>query len=649
MERQLYLIQIQIKFKIMNSRTAEQQNSNLAKLFLLLTSLLLILLTQSQVYGQADRWATVISEDQLTDEEATLIIDFEYSETDPNLRYVRFADVSSLNEEQLYTVRLTVDEFDYSFDVDYVEVRNENDFHIAGTIAGNNASFSYENEIGISGNAVIGDQVIRLDGISDKLSKVYYSSIMDIPDSDQQCGVEDIENSSEVSGTVDMCTAEVDVLYLRTSEVENSFPFVSQYDNRWFYTVNDFETLVRTESDHTNRTLAHSGIGSKRIRPIIHSEPIDEVIEHPTLHGETMERIRTNLVIQQLREQYNADVVVMYVYELPGGIQGRVPIIGGNYSFAYVVEELTSAANAGGIGLLNAHELGHIWNGRHSHVHVLLDSITNEPTDPAKPTTIQGYVAGRTIPFRDRFGTIEHYSNPHVDYDLPSGMTPTGIITTRENAIRISNKFCDVAEFEQSGTFASFIDIDWGPSIPLCHSTIPLCADVVSGNTGGPNSGPYTYEWRYSYFPNASTTFLSSENCFTFSQPNANFTRYYLTLEVTQVGTGQTTSSTRVISFNPCGFYERSTPDNSSTNVSSHGDEEHMYAVTLNNSPRFLASKNKMSQAELVRIDGVSLGVYQLGNSNIVHINEHIPTGLYYIVLNSNDGQVETHPIWHVR
>ena len=64
---------------------------------------------------------------------------------------------------------------------------------------------------------------------------------------------------------------------------------------------------------------------------------------------------------------------------------------------------------------------------------------------------------------------------------------------------------------------------------------------------------------------------------------------------------------------------------------------------------RFIASKQITTQAELVRVDGVSLGVYQLENSNIVNINEHIPTGLYYMVLKSNDGQVETHPIWHVR
>jgi len=126
----------------------------------------------------SSRWATAISPAELTDAELALLANGDFETTGSDLHYVRFADVSSLNEEELYSVRLTDDGLDYAFDVSYVELGSEGSYYISGIIAGNNASFEFLPGQGIEGEAFVNGQVIRLDGISEHLSTIKYADIV---------------------------------------------------------------------------------------------------------------------------------------------------------------------------------------------------------------------------------------------------------------------------------------------------------------------------------------------------------------------------------------------------------------------------------------------------------------------------------------
>ncbi|MFK8056431.1 MAG: zinc-dependent metalloprotease family protein [Saprospiraceae bacterium] len=594
------------------------------------------------------RWATAISPAELTDAELELLTSSEFVTSGSDLHYVRFADISGLSEEELYTVKLTNDGFDYAFDVNYVELESEGGYYISGTIAGNNASFEFLPGQGIEGEAFIDGQVIRFDGISENLSTIKYADVLVETDAgDGNCS--SYTYTGVTSSTVDLCTAVVDVLYLRTSEVENSFPYTTTYNagqpNSWDFTVKNFNDLVDRDTRWTNETLENSKIGNKRVNAIIHDIPVDEIVEHPTNMFTTHARLRQNLVVQQLRQHYDADVVVMYFYDFQGSYGGvaNAGSVPAEYSTSYVSNEFVTNGNVSGIGMNNAHELGHVFGGHHPWAHALLDPDTGEQLP--KPTTMRN---GHGIPWGDRFQTIQHYSNEHVPFELDNGDAPTGT-EVRNNAIRISNNFCDVAEFEQSGTLESFIRINWGPSIPTCFTSIPLCADVVSGNTGGPNSGPYTYEWRYSFFPNAITYPFSNDECPSFVLPNTNFTTYYVTLDVTDVSTGQSTSSSRVIRFfYPCDdYYERVTQGSPPVEYPSN-EQEQVYQVSVNSSRRTFRSHLEVSQVELVRTDGSSFGTIQLRGERAVEFDAHTPSGLYFIVFRTVDGQSETHPVWHV-
>ena len=610
---------------------------------------------QAQAQAVPQRWATVISPDELTDEEIASLPGMDHPTSGSDLYYIRFSDVATLNNEELYTVKLTAESLEYAFDPSYVEIEDGGDFYLAGSIAGYDASFEFTPITGYNGRALIENQVVDFIGITESLSHVRYADVTDDDGSHDNDCLEYTYDGNEVESTTpNMCSAVVDVLFLRTSEVENSFPYTTAYHandpTSWTRTVADFEELVTGEVRRTNKTLENSNIGSKRVNIIPNDiDPIDVVIEHPSNIFTTHARLRQSVIIQQLRQEYDADVVVMYFFDLPqyGGVANngyRVPAI---YDDSYVSNSFASSAHAGTFPKTAAHELGHVFGGHHPKAFELIDNVTGDPT--GKPTMLQGG-PGYGVPWGDTYKTVSHYSNENVNYILDSGNPAVTGSSDRNNAIEISNNFCDVAEFEQSGTFESFIVFDYGPSIPLCSSTIPLCADVVSGNTNGPNSGPYTYEWRYSLFPNASQTLFSTEECPVFSIPFPSHTFYYVTLDVIDVNSGQRTSASKVARFNLCTpDYARMSQGKPQTNkVSNALEDEEIINVGVGSNLRTISSSLDISNAELFRTDGVKLGYVNFVKGQTISFDVSTPSGLYYIVLRSKDGQTETHPVWYV-
>ena len=605
--------------------------------------------TASIAQNETQRWATAISPDELTDEELSSLPGTEHPTSGSDLYYIRFADVATLNNEEMYTVKLTKEALEYAFDPSYIEIQDAGDFYLAGSIAGHDAIFEFTPITGYNGRALIEDKVVDFIGITESLSHVRYADVFDDGSNhDDDCLQYTYVGEEIESSTPDLCPAVVDVLFLRTSEVEASFPYTTIYtsgNGSFPVTVADFNRLVSGEVRRTNTTLQLSRIGSKRINAIIHPDPVDEVVESPSSTLATHTRLRQNVVIEQLRQQYDADVVVMYFYDLPqfDGIANDGFVVPAEYSTSYVSNSFIGSAGAATFPMNAAHELGHVFGGHHPWAYELRDPITGAGAN--RPTMMRGCCG---VPWRDTYGTISHFSNENVNFTLSNGPTPTGT-DDADNGIRISENFCNVADFELSGGFSAFITFDHGPSIPLCSSTLPLCAEVVSGNTNGPNSGPYTYEWRYSLFPTASTTVFSTEECPTFSIPFSNFTLYYVTLDVTNVNTGQTTSTSKAIQFNLCApDFESIAPKSLPSDVSTLAPVEKSINVNLGSSLRTISSSIDVSSAELFRTDGVKLGDVNFSKGNNISFEVNTPSGLYYVVLRSKDGQIETHPVWYV-
>jgi len=162
-------------------------------------TLTLLLSVSSAANAQIDvnRWATAFTPDQLTDIEEASLVGTDYPTSGTDLYYVRFSDSESLNNEELYTVRLLDDGLDYFFDVGYVEVEDNGSYYLGGTIANSGATFEYTDGEGFNGTGLIGDQVFDFIPITDKLSHIRNADVDDSSD-DGSSHCFDYEDSSEV-------------------------------------------------------------------------------------------------------------------------------------------------------------------------------------------------------------------------------------------------------------------------------------------------------------------------------------------------------------------------------------------------------------------------------------------------------------------
>ena len=124
---------------------------------------------------------------------------------------------------------------------------------------------------------------------------------------------------------------------------------------------------------------------------------------------------------------------------------------------------------------------------------------------------------------------IRHYSNPSVSYTHPENNVgePTGN-AGHNNAAEVDTYFCEIATYELAGAFRA--GISSGVSPKDCHK-FTLNSNVFASSTGGPGSGPFTYQWRQSATPNyASATVFATSTSTQITVPSNN--THYVWLDV---------------------------------------------------------------------------------------------------------------------
>lgn len=193
--------------------------------------------------------------------------------------------------------------------------------------------------------------------------------------------------------------------------------------------------------------------------------------------------VRDNATIQNLRNQFNADLVICLVgREYDGGVIGSVTTIpANNANYAAVVRAANSSANN---FFTFTHELGHLVGGRHQN-------------DPGAPAYSHGFLfnaggARRTMmhTFDNNSQRIMHFSNPNVNFNN----VPTDTANFNHVSRVISETSPNVVNFR--------------PSVNQ-----PFNATII-GPTSISSAGWYTWELYFFCKPLGSTTWQFSTDGF---------------------------------------------------------------------------------------------------------------------------------------
>ncbi len=604
---------------------------------LLLTGLFFSLGLEAQVPASSTNsgdFFEFLSIDDLSDAEKTALgLPIEASGT--SYDYIRFNNQQSNAENGYYTLQLPLgSELSPSWlkityanqGTNHISMRGEGQF-------GDFAVFFVENE-GASGYGYTNTKMFSIAPIDESFSEVTYE---DLPATDQvplpDVVAENIPGEANEQSTIE-CAATIDVLFLRTFDADALFTSSSRFPQT-------FERMVIAVTDHTNETLQNSQVGPKQIRAIIHDVPVPQIQYTPGPPGDegpcygAMAVLKTDQSIKILRQFYNADIVVYYDDQLApcGGIAGG---FSARYDDAYVLNNIIEELGDFSLLHINTHELGHIFGGFHRGHHQLIQGPSLKHTMMATGL--------------NKGALIEHYSNPDVEYTHPangvSEVTGSQISNTSGAVIR---NFCRQAQMETSGDFLARISVQQLAPKQPCDE-IRLFGRADAGNTGGPNSGPYTYEWRVSTSGRySSATPFSTQQNPVWILPDPNQT-YFIFLNVT-TASGVTTRVMRAVS-NPCSV---GPPDLQFFRVSSDkGETPHRYshdiAVNYSSSSTLRtmtfessAEYNEDVIAKLYNSSGqiVSNSLpSNLGGKSYLPVTSTMPSGIYYLVLERLDGSI---------
>lgn len=200
-----------------------------------------------------------------------------------------------------------------------------------------------------------------------------------------------------------------------------------------------------------------------------------------------LNELQNSSTVQQHRNNYIADIVVLYVKKLYKGggatIWGKVQSFCTNDDIAFTIVNFKEAT---GERRVFAHEVHHLYDARHhsdntgvpiAHAHCL-SNCANDCDKDNEHTVMWGCGKGKNI---------DYLSNPARTYIT----TPTGIAGVSENAIRAEQRDLAVSMFRPDPALALFASIHIDP-FPNCEL---VSYSTVKVKCGTP---PYTYQYQQS-------------------------------------------------------------------------------------------------------------------------------------------------------
>ncbi len=288
--------------------------------------------------------------------------------------------------------------------------------------------------------------------------------------------------------------------------------------------INGIISLAITEA---NQAYVNSNSQNVRVR-VAHKQQFN-LSESQSIITD-LSNLQYSSTVAALRNQYNADVVMLLTDGQYGNVIGRAAAILANTNTAYAITQVDYAT--GGYYTFT-HELGHLQGAQHH---------PNDPVDPNGPfsngfghrfsyscgflnlatcrrATIMAYPYSPTN--GHNYPNVNRFSNPNLNY---SGVS-TGVAGQRENFSVLSSTSATLADFRNPNELGGLI-------LPMQINSSMY--DLSAYTCGG--SGSYSYEWRFSHndpFNFGSVVSTSQQFAHSFSQGD-----WYVQLKIS-TSTGQ--------------------------------------------------------------------------------------------------------------
>lgn len=451
----------------MKNFTVKSLNAAILLTFLLLFQLTVFAQEQQQLFNPISTFETTLS----ADDELRL----SNQETNPVYKNTQLIQVGVLTDflsGRYLTFNIPDEDITYTAQVKEFEFESSVNYKWRGELIDYEGRIVLFNENGnVFGHIVVEGQEYSIQSIGKE--SVFLEYDMDLL-LQQKCGNEDNANEEppqpdegtpeDGERSVNSCTGLVRILVLYTSAAQQAA---------------NVQNVATTSISQTNTGFGNSAVPygdvhvSKASVQYLNftetTDPFDDV-----------DRLKINSTAQSLRNQYQADLVILLTDANYTGVAGIVAEIGPINNAAYAIVEVDYATG----NLTFAHEAAHLFGCRHQ----------NDPNG----TYQHGYYFTKgwwfwTTYHRTIMGTdnglhqrIQHYSNPDVTYNGKS----TGTSNSNDNARKLEVEGCTVENFRPFDPPPS-VNIS-GPATGNNSGTYTWTASGSGGQT------PYTYQWYFS-------------------------------------------------------------------------------------------------------------------------------------------------------
>ena len=245
-----------------------------------------------------------------------------------------------------------------------------------------------------------------------------------------------------------------------------------------------------------------------------------------------------------LRDQFDADLVVLFADQDYAGVRGIVDAIGPSFNDAFSIVRIRDAVSK----YTFSHEIGHLYGAQHEDCGVWNPGACI----PATPNTFDhgfNFVRNGSLfrrkrryhtlmhRLRNNYNRVPNFSNPNITYDTRA----TGVPNAYDNAREIEIRDRTVANFDRDETLTASVD---GPTTINLYTGYTWEAVYSCGDN-------YTFQWEtsddgFNYYA-AGTGETMSRSVY-----NSSTSNIYIRVRVSSGG--QTATGFRTVSVNGSGF-----------------------------------------------------------------------------------------------